>query len=311
MHRRLLGSTGLRISTISLGTVELGMDYGFRGSDHFKRPDPADAARILHRAVELGINFLDTARAYGDSEAIIGRTLHELHPRPHISTKFAAPESIPPGQLRQHVSDSVESSLRALRVETIDLLQIHNTSEDLLSRGELLDVLLRLRQSGKIRHAGASLYEEAVALRALRHREIHTLQVPYNFLDAKMSLRVFPQASAAGVGILIRSAFLRGILTNRVHEAPAPLEKLRDKALEACAALAISPNELAGTALRFCLSHDAVSTVLVGVRTIEELEANVRAAEKGPLDDGALEVLSSFSVAEESLVNPTHWRELI
>ncbi|MCC6341430.1 MAG: aldo/keto reductase [Bryobacterales bacterium] len=311
MHRRLLGSTGLRVSTISLGTVELGMDYGFRGSDHFKRPDPADAARILHRAVELGINFLDTARAYGDSEAIIGRTLHELHPRPHISTKFAAPESIPPGQLRQHVSDSVESSLRALRVETIDLLQIHNTSEDLLSRGELLDVLLRLRQSGKIRHAGASLYGEAVALRALRHREIHTLQVPYNFLDAKMSLRVFPQASAAGVGILIRSAFLRGILTNRVHEAPAQLEKLRDKALEACAALAISPNELAGTALRFCLSHDAVSTVLVGVRTIEELEANVRAAEKGPLDDGALDVLSGFSVEEESLVNPTHWRELI
>ncbi|MCC6364710.1 MAG: aldo/keto reductase [Bryobacterales bacterium] len=310
MHRRLLGSTGLRVSTISLGTVELGMDYGFRGSDHFKRPDPADAARILHRAVELGINFLDTARAYGDSEAIIGRTLHDLHPRPHISTKFAVPDSLPPGQLRQHILDSVDSSLRALRVETIDLLQIHNTTEDLLARGELLDALLRLRQSGKIRHAGASLYGEPVAMRALHHREIHTLQVPFNFLDAKMSQRVFPQASRSGVGILIRSAFLRGVLTSRVHEVPPQLAKLRDKALEACAALAITPNELAETSLRFCLSHDAVSTVLIGVRTTEELDANVRAAAKGPLDDGALAVLSRFSMEEESLVNPTHWSEL-
>jgi aryl-alcohol dehydrogenase-like predicted oxidoreductase len=311
MHRRLLGSTGLRVSTISLGTVELGMDYGFRGSNHFKRPDPVDAARILHRAVELGINFLDTARAYGDSEAIIGRTLHDLHPRPHISTKFAVPDSLQPGQLRQHIMDSVETSLRALKVESIDLLQIHNTTEDLLARGELLETLLRLRQSGKIRHAGASLYGEPVAIRALHHREIHTLQVPYNFLDAKMSRRVFPQASRSGVGILIRSAFLRGVLTARVHEVPPQLAQLRDKALEACSALAIPPDELAGTSLRFCLSHEAVSTVLIGVRTLEELEANVREAAKGPLDDGTLAVLSRFSMEEESLVNPTHWQELI
>ena len=75
MEYQQLGSTGLRVSKVALGTVELGLDYGFRGSEHYQRPDPQEATRIVHRAMELGINLIDTARGYGTSEELIGKAL--------------------------------------------------------------------------------------------------------------------------------------------------------------------------------------------------------------------------------------------
>ena len=87
------------VSEIALGTVELGMDYGFRGSGHYAKPDFKDSEALLHAAVEAGINLFDTARAYGEAEAIIGRVLPDLNPRPYVTTKFVADASIPAGAM--------------------------------------------------------------------------------------------------------------------------------------------------------------------------------------------------------------------
>ena len=115
LRRRRLGRTSLQVSEIALGTVELGLDYGIPSGDHV-RPNEAAAARLLHRALDLGINLIDTARAYGDSEAIIGQALHDRRDEIILASKVVCP---PPGtlddaQLRNEIAGSVATSLRFL-----------------------------------------------------------------------------------------------------------------------------------------------------------------------------------------------------
>jgi aryl-alcohol dehydrogenase-like predicted oxidoreductase len=161
---RPLGRTGLQVSEIALGAVELGMDYGFRGSEgHWRRPEESEAKRLLARALELGINLFDTARAYGDAEEIIGRALPELPARPLLASKV----QIRPDGAAENFWESLHASLRALQVETIDLLQIHYAPLDLLARDEVFEWFEEARRQGKIRFGGASFYEEPAAFAAL------------------------------------------------------------------------------------------------------------------------------------------------
>ena len=137
MRLRKLGNTGLTASEVSLGTAEIGLDYGFKGSPQYARPSVQDSIRLIRRAVDRGINWLDTARAYGNSEDVIGQALKDVSPRPRISSKviFENPVGdMDSASLRQWVFGSIESSLRALRVDAIDLLYIHNATEKLLNR---------------------------------------------------------------------------------------------------------------------------------------------------------------------------------
>ena len=139
-----LGRTSLTVSRIALGTVELGMDYGFRSSPHYRKPEEADAIRTIHKAIDLGINLIDTARGYGSSEEIIGRALKESGSSraPILASKVVVPEiSSPNGHhhaLHAAITQSIDESLRALRVDTLDLLQIHNTSLEILNNEEAI-----------------------------------------------------------------------------------------------------------------------------------------------------------------------------
>jgi aryl-alcohol dehydrogenase-like predicted oxidoreductase len=134
-----------------------------------------------------------------------------------------------------------------------------------------------------------------------------TLQAPFNFLDWKMADQVFPLARSAGVGILTRSAFLRGVLTDDPTDIPAPLQPLRDAATVALAAAGDSVHGCAELALRFCLSLSDISSVLIGVRSQAELEANVAAASHGPLDGETRRRLGESALADEYLLSPVHW----
>lgn len=309
MEYRTLGKTGWKVSALALGTVELGLDYGFTGSAHYQRPSREDAIRVVRRAVELGINLIDTARAYGDAEEIIGQAVEGVDPQPLIATKFALPADA--SDPRQVIESSVETSLRLLRRERLDLLQIHNATEAVLGMDAVLRTLEDLRRAGKIAAAGASIYGEASALRALETPPIATVQVPFNVLDQKLTQHFFPLAIERGAGVLVRSAFLRGVLTDRVLEVPDRLALLRDRALEA-ARLAGEPiSNLAEVALRYTLSVAGVSSVIVGVRTVEELERNVRAAEKGPMPPDFAAAAARLAVDDENLVHPGNWTGLI
>jgi aryl-alcohol dehydrogenase-like predicted oxidoreductase len=308
MRTRPLGTTGLQVSEIALGTVELGMDYGFRGSaSHWKRPGEEEALRLMRRAMEAGINLFDTARAYGEAESVIGRALPELPARPILASKVSVAQNTTAEEFRA----SLHESLRALRVEAIDILQIHNTPLALLDRGEIFEWFETVRREGKVRFGGASFYDEPAARKAIDIPVLAALQVPFNLLDQKWSTDVFPAASRAGRGVLVRSAFLRGVLTAQVQSLDPTLSRLREAALRAAAIAGIAPECLAELALRFCCSTHGVSSVILGMRTVEEVDANVAAAAKGPLDDATMQALQAVSLGDDPLLNPGNWQGLI
>jgi len=315
MKYRRLGTTGIEVSELTLGTVELGMDYGFRGSEHSRRPDVADSIRLIHRAVDLGVNLIDTARVYGSSEEVIGRALAEIPQRPYIASKILIkPADVPKlsgSDLESFIQNSVDTSLRTLRIETVDLLQIHQTSFEILKNENILKSLERAKQEGKVRLLGASVTDEEVALEVLANPLFQTLQVAFNVLDQRMGERVFPQALRQGVGILVRSAFLRGVLTPQLERIPEKLTPLKERVYGLLSALEMKTSDLARMALRFCLSNSSASSVIIGVRSTAELEENLAAAREGPIANETLRTLRAFSIENEKLVSPTHWQDLI
>jgi 1-deoxyxylulose-5-phosphate synthase len=313
MRYRPLGDTGLQVSEISLGTVEIGLDYGFKGATHYGKPDVNESIRLLHRAIDQGINLIDTARLYGNSEEVIGRAIEGMRSRPYISSKVllskdAAQKAFP--ALRDEILGSIEASLRALRLEALDLLLIHNTELHFLRRHEIRACLEEARQQGKVRFIGASCYGVEVPAEVLEHPTFRVLQVPFNLLDQKMNDYTFPAARTRNVGIVVRSAYLRGVLTSQVDSIPERLAPLKSRALKALDLLDGEVGSLAEAALRFCLSSP-VSSVLIGVKTIAELETNLADAAQGALPEEVIPQLQPLSFGHDPIVDTRTWQDLI
>lgn len=312
MRYRLLGTTGLEISEITLGTVELGMDYGFQGTSHYRKPEERDSIALIHQALDEGINLIDTAPVYGSSEELIGKALRERSHRPYIATKVTIPPQNDPTQdVLASLSQSIDTSLKALHVETIDLLQIHNTTSEVLGQEEIVDFLERARHQGKMRFIGASTYYQGVSLQAIEEDWIDCLQVPFNILNQSMVWQVIPGAARRGKGILARSAFLRGLLTSQMEQAPELMAPLKRMAIAALQELNGEVDSLSEGALRFCLSFPGICSVLIGVRSREELESNLAAAERGVLPADCLANLRSYSMEAEPLTNTANWKEVM
>lgn len=306
MHYRPLGNTGLRVSAITLGTVELGLDYGFKGSAHYARPSRADAVKLVRHSIDRGINLIDTARAYGDAESVVGEAVSQSPVKPMIATKV----QITADTKAADVFSSVETSLRELRAERVDLLQIHSATAAALANGAALDALLSVRDRGLALHVATSIYTIDEALASLSTSWARSVQVPFNMLDQQMADRVFPASAGANRGILVRSAFLRGVLTPALDEIPAKLSALGTAAHRALGILGASKQDLASWALRFVLSFDAVSSVIAGVRTIEEVDANIAAAELGSWPADPFSRRAEFAV-NDPIVSPANWQDLI
>ena len=251
--------------------------------------------------------MIDTAPTYGTAEELIGRAFAGMSERPLIATKVIVPDD---GNLDM-VTASVEQSLSALRVETIDLLQVHNTSMAILRQEHLSDCLDSLRRQGKVRFFGASVNDEETAWSALANTSIDSVQTPFNLLNQRMRHRVFPAALDRPCGILIRSAYLRGVLTEQLESIPSRLDALKTAAMSAWEMVKSEASTLSEAALRFCLSFQAASSVVVGMRSELELHRNLITCGKGPLSQTAVEHLARVAIEDEELVNPIYWKDLI
>src|SRR5262249_54569631 len=152
----------------------------------------------LHRAFDLGINLVDTAQTYGESERLIGKALSQSQYPVLIASKVdISPEALHSRNdkfLSDEITDSIESSLKALGVDAIDVMQIHETSPEIIAKDQVIRSLEDARQQGKIRFIGASCREQEVALAAIHAGVFDTLQVPFNILNRGMSIDVFPCA---------------------------------------------------------------------------------------------------------------------
>ena len=298
MRYRQLGKTDLRLSQLSLGTVALGMPYGVGeeapAADGVPPPSDREAIRLVHHAIDRGLNFFDTARGYGRSEALLGKALRDHRHKVLLATKVSCQNQDSNDfcgrDLADHMAASLHTSLRLLGTDYVDLLLLHSASTELLESGAAIAQLKRFQADGKARYIGASTYGTVAPLIAIA-QGVDALQVAFNILDQRLAAEVLPAAHAAGVGIIARSVFLKGALSSRAEYLPARLNALKaqSRAVEQAAGALSPPLTREAAALNFVLAHESVATALVGVRDVAELEASLAAARAPGFSEATLE----------------------
>jgi aryl-alcohol dehydrogenase-like predicted oxidoreductase len=299
MNLRRLGKTGLEVSEVGYGAWGIGQSMWIGAEDE-------ESLAALERAIDLGLNFIDTALGYGDghSEQLVGRTVRGRSETVYVATK------IPPKNRRwpasgstraedafpgEHIRRCTEMSLRNLGLEAIDVQQFHVWHDNWLDQGDWLETVQALKQEGKIRHWGVSIndHEPDTALELVRSGHADTVQVIYNVFDQSPEDELFPAVEEHDVGVLARVPFDEGGLTGRITpETEFPggdfrAEYFRGDRKRAVAEhvrsivedLGIAPDAIAETALRYILSSDAVSTVIPGMRSIRNVERNCAAGD--------------------------------
>jgi aryl-alcohol dehydrogenase-like predicted oxidoreductase len=309
MNYRTLGRTGLRVSEIGLGTVELGLDYGVPVDGEHLRPPEEQAARLLNRALDLGVNFIDTARAYGGSEEVIGRALKGRREEYILASKLKPirEEGQPDQELRDQVKASIAESLRMLQTGVIDLLQLHHAPADVVKSGRVLAAAREAQRAGAVRFIGASTYGEDAPLAVLESGGYDTLQVAYNLADRTLEEKVLPLAQQQGVGIIVRSVLLRGVLTHRYIYLPNQLADLKSAIAQLSSLVGREAGSLPEMAYRFVLANPAVSTALVGTARVEELEAALAFADKGSLPPALVSAIREINVSDRGQLIPSNW----
>ena len=276
-------------------------------------PDDDECIKLLRLACEAGINYIDTAAGYGRSEELVGKAFAEFNPRPIIATKVTLrknqldPENLQGACLRQHIEESVLLSLKRLGSETLDLLQLHIASDSFIVP-ELLESMDDLSSRGIITYWGASTYGLMAPMEVLADPErFHTLQVAYSILDRRQEAHVIPRCKELGVGLVLRSVFLQGALSDRAYQLPDSLSGVRTPALKAGAIAASLGITLPALALRYAaFSHNPCLT-LCGTTSIEEIEANIAAFEAGPLPSEVRADLKPLEINDDFLLNPGNW----
>lgn len=292
MKHRPLGRTGIQVSPFALGAMMLSSHPLANGAQE-------DVSRIVHRALDAGINFIDTADVYGDSEEMLGRALVGRRDEVVLATKFGRPLGEDPNQAggsRRWIMTAVENSLRRLGTDHLDLFQLHRPDPG-TDIEETLSALTDLVRSGKVRAIGTSDMpaSEIVAAQWTAQtrglERFRTEQPHYSLLDRAVENEVLPVAERYGMGTVIWSPLASGMLTGRVRRGrPSDLHRtqlfaaLRDErridAVEELHALAeASGLSLTHMALAFVISHPGVTAALIGPRTIEQLDDSLAALE--------------------------------
>jgi aryl-alcohol dehydrogenase-like predicted oxidoreductase len=308
MRKRTLGRTGLEVS-------ELG--YGAWGISQVEwiGADDGESLRALRRSVELGVDVVDTALAYGDghSEELVGRVVRESpHVRvaskvPPMNWEWPARAGVPVERVypAHWIVECTEKSLRNLGLDAIDLHQLHVWTPGWADGGDWLEAVDGLKREGKIRFFGVSLNDHAYAdaKPLIDAGVVDALQVIYNAWDQSAEDELLPAAQAAGVGILARVPLDEGGLSGRITpDTTFPEDDFRNgyfrgdrkrEVWERANALVddfgVPLSELPVLALRYVMSHPAVSTVIPGMRSVRNVEANAAAIEAGPLSEAEVE----------------------
>jgi len=298
MEYRPLGRTGVQVSKLCLGTMMFG---AWGTTDH------DDSIRIIHHALDAGINFVDTADVYsaGESEEIVGKALKDRRDDVVLATKFFMPMGEDPnrrGPSRRWIMRAVEDSLHRLGTDHIDLYQVHRPDPE-TDVDETLGALTDLVQQGKVRYIGSSSYsagqivEAQWTARERRLERFRTEQPPYSLLTRLIELDVLPTAQRHGMGILTYSPLGGGWLSGSWSADSSPTSPARQRLaarfdmalaenqrkLEAVEQLAKVADDAGVTmielAIGFVINHPAVTSAIIGPRTMEQLESQLPAAD--------------------------------
>jgi aryl-alcohol dehydrogenase-like predicted oxidoreductase len=300
MQYRSLGQTGIKVSPYCLGAMMFGK---LANSDH------DDCIRIIHKALDFGINFIDTADRYsaGESEEIVGKALKGRRDKIVLATKVHGPMGDDPnmqGNSRRWIMQAVDNSLRRLQTDTIDLYQIHRPAPD-TDIEETLSVLSDLMRAGKVRAIGSSTFpvSEIVEAQWVADRRglarFRSEQPPYSILDRGIEFDMLPTCERYGMGVLVWSPLSKGMLTGRYRKGQPLPDSLRVKymprqmsdprSLDAVEQLIPLAEEaglsLTHMALAFVMAHSGVTSAILGPRTMQHLDDLLAGAEVRLSDD--------------------------
>ncbi|MEF2071936.1 aldo/keto reductase [Consotaella aegiceratis] len=294
MQYRTLGKTGIKVSPYCLGAMMFG---NLANGDH------DDCARIVHKALDSGINFVDTADRYsaGESEEIVGKALKGRRDKVVLATKVHGPMGDDPnmqGNSRRWIMQAVDDSLRRLQTDYIDLYQIHRPAPD-TDIEETLSALTDLMRAGKVRAIGSSTFPVSEIVEAQWVSEkrglarFRTEQPPYSILDRGIERDMLPTCQRYGMGVLVWSPLSKGLLTGRYRKGQPMPDSLRakvmprqmsdERSLDAVERLIPLAQEadlsLVHMALAFVMAHPGVTSAILGPRTMTQLDDLLASAE--------------------------------
>lgn len=313
MRYTSLGRTGLQISEIGFGAWAIGGEWGSKDDDA--------AVQAINRAMDKGVNFIDTAAGYGNghSERVIARAFRERGERccvaskvPPKNFKWPALPSIPVTEVfpQDWIISTVEESLRNLETDCLDLIQLHCWTERFNEELDWYEAFVKLRDQGKVRYFGVSVndWDPYGGVSLVESDRMDGIQVIYNIFEQRPAERLFPAAIEHNVGIIARVPFEEGLLTGKIgpgYEFPEKDWRARwlsggrlEEAWEHVQALRWVENEsrtMAQAALKFILAHPAVSTVIPGMRSARHVDENAAVSEEVALAPEEVERLKSHA----------------
>ena len=328
MRYRPLGRTGFEVSTVSFGAWAIGGTWG--------KIDDDESMAALHRAVDGGVNFIDTADVYGDghSERLIGRLKRE-RPRDAlvVATKLGRRSNphVAASYTRANLTAFVERSLANLGVEALDLVQLHCPPTVVFYMPEVFDVMDGLMKAGKIRFYGASVERVEEGLKAIEYPNVQTVQIIYNIVRQRPAELFFPEAKRRQVGIIARVPLASGLLTGKMTattpfaaddhrrfnrhgeafdagETFAGVDYERGLAfVEKLRAIVPAGTSLQAFALRWILETDAVSCTIPGAKRPEQVDQNLMAADLPPIPAEVLARVRALYDAEMKALVHQRW----
>ncbi len=314
MQFRTLGRTGWKVSSISFGAWAIGGSWGAVDDD--------ESLAALNRAVDLGVNFFDTADVYGNgrSERLLARLRKSRSEEIHVATKAGRrlDPHVASGYDRSHLTAFVDRSLHNLDSDALDLLQLHCPPTDVFYMPEVFGVLDDLVQAGKLRYYGVSVEKVEEALKAIEYPNVQSIQIIFNMFRHRPADLFFQQAKARKVGILARVPLASGLLTGKFSASQtfAPDDHRQTnrngeefdrgetfsgvdyqtglQAVEELEAVCPAGMSMPQFALRWILMFEAVTCAIPGAKRVSQVEENVRAADLPPLSKAAMAAVEAI-----------------
>lgn len=293
MQYRDFGKTGLKVSEVGFGGWAIG---GGEHGNSYGLTDDKTSLLAVQKAIDLGCNFFDTADVYGwgHGEELLGKALKGKREHLLIATKVGADFYQGAGFqtfTAQYIRYALEKSLARLKTDYIDVYQLHNPPLRLINQESTYEIMKQLKQEGKVRAWGLSIFDPAEGLSALGVGHPDSLQVTYNLFNKRASEALFPKAKAAGCAIIAREPLASGFLTGKYANGakfdksdfrshwPASIVISRAKAAEKLSFLALAQRTLAQSAIKYALANHDVTVAIAGVKSVEQAVENFTSSE--------------------------------
>ena len=312
MKKRPLGKTGIEVSQIAFGSASIGMPYGLSVCADEMLSDE-EAVALLNRTFNNGINLFDTASDYGKSDEILGKAFADkrenvvICSKPsHLYDSFIGQTPPEAGEIKKTLNESLAMNLKRLKTDYIDIYMSHDGSDEAIENDTIINFFQGLKKKGVIRATGVSVYTLEQSLIAINSGVWDVIQLPLNLMDQRQ-LPAIELAKANGIGVVVRSVLFMGILTDRganLHPKLKFVQEHRDVYNEL---LDDNTKSLPDLAIKFVMSLDGVSSVLVGIDKDKYLDKTLSICDSMQLSNETIARAKQLAYPDPEFLNLPMW----